>query len=125
MRLSDHSRQPGRYPGTLEKVLTGAAGALLLVAAFMFSLMILAVAVVVGLMVWGYFWWKTRKLREALREQARYGEGFQEGGFHRQPQGPERGARSGDGQVIEGEAVVVDEAAEQRQSPSPPHQPRP
>jgi hypothetical protein len=44
----------------------------------------LAVVVAVGLVVWGYFWWKTRALRQAMRER---------------PPG---------GHVVEGEAVVVE-----------------
>lgn len=94
-------------PGVLEKVLTGVVGALLLVAAFMFSLMILAVAVVVGLMIWGYFWWKTRKIRQAMREQSMREQPLRE--------------RPRDGHVIEGEASIVYETAEQEPSPPPRH----
>jgi len=81
-------------PGLLEKILTLVVGTLVLVAAFMFSLVILAVALVAGLLFWGYFWWKTRKLRQALREQ--------------QPSQPRRQQAPG-GHVIEGEAKVVDD----------------
>ncbi|MDP1654048.1 MAG: hypothetical protein Q8L56_15115 [Rhodocyclaceae bacterium] len=80
-----------RPTGLLEKTLTLIAGTLVLVAAFMFSLVILVVAVALGLMFWGYFWWKTRKIRQFMREQ------------------PPREQRPPSGQVIEGEVVVVDE----------------
>lgn len=86
-----HNRYP-REPGLLEKIVALVAGAILLVVGFMFSLVLLAVIVSLGLLVWGYLWWKTRKLRHALREQA---------------QTAQR-APAADGQVIEGEAVVVE-----------------
>lgn len=72
--------------GLLGKVLTFALAAVLLVVAFMFSLMVFAILVTVGLLVWGYLWWKTRELRRQMREQ---------------PQG---------GRVIEGEAIRDDES---------------
>lgn len=61
------------------------AGLALLVLGFMFSVVLLAVVAVAGLGIWSYVWWKTRKLRRAMREQAP------------------------NGQVIDGEAVVVEE----------------
>lgn len=74
----------------LRNALALITGAILLVIGFMFSLVILAVVFVIGLAVWGYFWWKTRKLRQALREEAM-----------RCP--------PSDGHIVEGEAIVVDE----------------
>jgi hypothetical protein len=53
----------------LGKVLTFAAGAVLLVVAFMFSVMVFAVLVAVGLLGVGYLWWKTRDLRRQMRER--------------------------------------------------------
>lgn len=50
-------------------ILTGA----LLVLAFMFSLVALAVAAVGGLIFAGWFWWKTRALRKAMRAAAPVG----------------------------------------------------
>lgn len=72
-------------PGLLGRILGVLVGAALLVLGVMFSVVLLAVLAVAGLAAWGYFWWKTRKLRRALRER---------------PPG---------GQVIEGEAVIVQE----------------
>lgn len=74
-------------PGPLGKLVALLAGMILLVAAFMFSVVILAIVSVVGLAAWGYFWWKTRALRRAMRENT-----------------------SANGQVIDGEAVVVDDS---------------
>lgn len=75
----------GLAAGPLGKFLTPLAGAILLIVGFMFSLVIFAVVAVVGLAVGAYLWWKTRELRKAMRE------------------------RPAGGQVIDGEAVVVDE----------------
>ncbi|MCM2289932.1 MAG: hypothetical protein NDI67_12970 [Sulfuritalea sp.] len=79
-----------RESGLLTKVLAALAGAVLLVLGFMFSLVILALAVVAGVAVWGWFWWKTRELRKAMQQ------------------------RPADGHVIEGEAIVVNEYASTR-----------
>lgn len=76
--------QPGQ-PSLLKKILALMAGVVLLVAGFMFSLVILAFFVCVGLVVLSYFWWKTRALRKAMKQ------------------------RPPDGHVIDGEAIVVDE----------------
>lgn len=61
------------------------AGVILLILGFVFSVVLLAIIVVLGLAALGYVWWRTRKLRRAMREQAP------------------------GGQVIEGEASVVEE----------------
>jgi UPF0716 family protein affecting phage T7 exclusion len=78
-------------PGLLEKFIALIAGAILLVVGFMFSLLLFAVIVSLGLLVWGYFWWKTRKLRRAMREQAQ-----------------SQSTTPAGGQVIEGEAIIVE-----------------
>jgi len=69
----------------LGNVLALLTSAILLILGFMFSVVAIAVIAVLGLTVWGYLWWKTRKLRRAMQELA-----------------PE-------GQVIDGEAIVVEE----------------
>lgn len=66
-RYARFSRQP---QGLLGKLLTLVLGAAFLVFAFMFSLVALAIAAVGGLMLWGWIWWKTRALRQQLRDQA-------------------------------------------------------
>lgn len=76
--------------GPIAKALAAVGGAILLVLGFMFSLVVLAVAVVVGFCIWGWFWWKTRKLRQQINAQMRE-------------------QRSAGGDLIEGEAVVVEE----------------
>lgn len=93
-----------KNPALPEKILTLVIGMLVLVAAFMFSLVILAVALVAGLLFGGYFWWKTRKIRQIMREQ--------------QQSQPRQQSAPG-GHVIEGEAIVVEEIHEQTQATNP------
>ncbi len=69
----------------LKNLLALIAGVVLLILGVMFSVVLLAVVGVAGLGLWGYVWWKTRKLRGAMRQQAP------------------------GGQVIDGEAIVVEE----------------
>lgn len=82
--------------GFLGKIVTTLLAAGLLVVGFMFSIVILAVVAVLGLIGLGYFWWKTRALRRAIREQMA------------------AAARSEQSAVIEGEASVVREASGQQ-----------
>lgn len=83
-------------PGPFGKLLAYSLGALLLVGAFMFSLVVLILAAIAGSALLLYFWWKTRKLR---REMAAHPPG---------------------GNVIEGEAVVVETYRETTRV-QPPH----
>ncbi len=41
----------------------------MLVAAFTLSLLVFALLATIGLLVWGYVWWKTRELRRQMRER--------------------------------------------------------
>lgn len=93
--------------GPLTKLFSVILGGVVLVVGFMFSLVVLAVAVVGGLAVWGWFWWRTRQLRQALRARTPpYGDGSS-------------------GEVIDGEAVIVEETVTRvissRSSASPDH----
>jgi len=56
--------------GIAGKLLTALFSVGLLVLGVMFSLVALAVAAVIGLLFAGWFWWKTRALRKAMREAA-------------------------------------------------------
>ena len=75
----------------LGQVLALVTGVILLVLGFMFSMVLLAVFVALGLTLGAWFFWKTRHLRKAMREAAAM----------RTP--------PADGNVIEGEAVIVEE----------------
>lgn len=61
--------QTGSEPGLLQKLLALVVGATLLILGFMFSIVVLAVVAVLGIIGFGYFWWKTRALRKAMRER--------------------------------------------------------
>lgn len=76
--------------GPLGRFFAALVGVALLIAGVFFSVVALAVIVVLGLALWAYLWWKTRALRRAMREQA--------------------AARpyEGTATVVEGEATVVD-----------------
>jgi hypothetical protein len=82
-------------PGPLAKFLTLIVGGILLVLGLMFSMVLFGVIVVLSLFAGGYFWWKTRHVRKVM--QAAMEQAAQ--------QGPDRG------EVIEGEAVVVDDGS--------------
>lgn len=69
----------------LRKAFALLVGAILLILGFMASLVVFATVAVLGLALWTYVWWKTRKLRRTMQAQAP------------------------GGQVIDGEAVVVEE----------------
>lgn len=60
----------------------------LLIAAFVFASLLLAVAATLALLVWAWLWWKTRKLRQAMARHRR------------------ENVREGAGKVIEGEYRV-------------------
>jgi UPF0716 family protein affecting phage T7 exclusion len=78
-------------PGLLGKLLAFVAATILLVLGLMFSVVLLAVFVIVGIALGAWFFWKTRHVRKAMREA---------GAMQNPP---------ADGHVIEGEAVIVEE----------------
>jgi 1,4-dihydroxy-2-naphthoate octaprenyltransferase len=90
----------GRQPQTLlARVLAVVVGLLALAAAFMFSIVIFGAVAIAGLILWLYFLWKTRALRQQIREQMRA-----------QEAAPKAAQADPAGEVIEGESVrVVDE----------------
>ncbi len=73
----------------LKNLLAVVAGVIALILGVMFSVILLAVFCVIAVAALTFFWWKTRKLRKTMRDEARA-----------RPQG---------GIVIEGEAVVVED----------------
>ena len=77
--------------GPLGKLLAFVVATILLVLGLMFSVVLLAVFVIVAIALGAWFFWKTRHLRKAMREA----------GAMRSP--------PADGHVIEGEAVIVEE----------------
>ncbi len=91
----------GRQPkGPVAQVLTVIVGVLFLAGALMFSLVFFAVIAVAGLVLWLWFWWKTRALRKQIREQ-----------MQAQSVEPPDLEPMEKGEVIEGEVIrVVDES---------------
>lgn len=89
---------PLQSPGLLGRIVAFAVSAALIVLAFMFSLVALAVVGIGGVLLGGWLWWKTRQLRKQMREQ----------GFAVR-------AESDQGQIIEGEAFRTDEPPFTRQ----------
>lgn len=55
--------------GLIGRVLGVAVGAVVLVAALLFSVVVFAVLLAAGVIVGGYLWWRTRALRRQLRAQ--------------------------------------------------------
>jgi hypothetical protein len=53
--------------GVLQRVVGVGLGLLFLVAVFIFTSLIVAALLAVGLVVWGWVWWRTRALRRAQR----------------------------------------------------------
>jgi hypothetical protein len=69
-RLSEAGPRPRPFAlGFLSKVLALAAGIVVLVAALVFSLVLVAVVASVGIVAWAYLWWRTRDLRKQMRER--------------------------------------------------------
>ena len=67
--------------------------------AMTFSVVLFAVVASIGLLVWGYLWWKTRDLRKAMREHVR---------TQQEAAGRAGGATApaaGRGEVLEGEVI--------------------
>jgi len=85
---------PRQTPSLPGQILTLALTAVFLVVALMFSVVVFVVLAVGGLLVWIYFWWKTRELRKQLRDRPL--------------------DASDRGQVIEGEVIRADDVGQDR-----------
>ncbi|MDR0576156.1 MAG: hypothetical protein LBI87_01115 [Candidatus Accumulibacter sp.] len=88
----------GRPKSLLARIAGALCAALAFAVALMFSLVLFAVLALAALAFWGYWRWKTRALREAMR-----GQRFEMPGGNAANDAP-RGAT-----IIEGEAVRVEE----------------
>jgi len=60
---------------TLTRIAGALLGIALFIAAFIFTSVILAVAAVFAVIVWGWLMWRTRHLRRAVDRAAKEGEG--------------------------------------------------
>jgi len=93
---------PGtRQPSLIGRILGTIAGLLLLAGAFVFSVFLFAALAIVGVVLWGFLWWKTREVRKQMRAQMEQ--------MRRQGADPGAAPPPGNGAVIEGEFVREDE----------------
>ena len=86
---------PSAQPSLIGKLIGFVVMSVILVLGLMFSVVLLAGVLVIGLGAFGYFWWKTRDVRKKMKEQA-------------------AAQTSRDGVIIEGEAVIVEDVAQER-----------
>ena len=91
-------------PGILSKIVAFVVTVAVASVALMFSVFLFAVAIVVGLFIWAYLWWKMRGIRKQMEKQMKeHGDqaGMWQQHFYR---------RSENGDVLEGEVIrEVDE----------------
>jgi hypothetical protein len=100
--LSDTTVKP---PSLLQKAGAIVATAALAGVALMFSAVLLALVLSMGAVASAYLWWKTRELRKQMRDLPPHGATIQ---------GEIFAGEELKGQVIEGEAVRVDESHDGR-----------
>lgn len=62
------SPRPGQPRSLLQKIVTVAIAAGVFALALMFSVVVFALVLTVGVVAWGYLWWKSRDLRRKMRE---------------------------------------------------------
>jgi len=89
------------------RIVGGIIGIVLLAGALVFSVFLFAALAVVGVVLWGFLWWKTRGVRKQMREHM---ERMQEQ-MNRQGSPGTEAAR---GDVIEGQFVREDVHDEER-----------
>lgn len=99
----DYRRPDAPEPSLLGRILGVAAGAVLLIAALMFSVVVFAFALAAGLLAWGYLWWKTREVRRRMREEMEARQMGQPYGGEAQSHDPPQGGRIIEGEVIRDE----------------------
>ena len=95
-------RLPAPVMGFFGRVLATVVTVVVGVGLLMFSIVVFAVIFAVGLGFWAYLWWKTRELRQALREQVAQAA--------RNPETTTRTTTNPSATVIEGEYVRLDDA---------------
>jgi Flp pilus assembly protein TadB len=92
---------PNPFRNLLAVVATAAAFGL----ALMFSVVVVAVILVAGMLGWAYLWWKTRELRKQMRN-------YQPPGMVREGEMAENDVIRGE--VIEGEVIHVVDTQEEK-----------
>lgn len=103
-RLAGSAARP---PSLLQKVLGVVVAGAIFVVMLMFSMVAFAAVAAVGLVVWGWLWWKTRELRKQMRSARTH---------------PPGGPHPPGGLVLEGEVIREvrgdDDAPESGRGPS-------
>jgi hypothetical protein len=93
MQMKYELNSPPGSPSPLRKLAAFVVTAGLLGLVLMFSVVLLAVILVVGTIAWGYLWWKSRELRKRMHDF--------------QSRAMEREQKAGDDGVFEGEVIRV------------------
>ena len=66
--FSQFANRRARPMSVWQKIVAAVVGGGVFILALMFSVVLFAVVVTVGLAAWGYLWWKTRNLRKQMRD---------------------------------------------------------
>lgn len=100
----DPAAGPGSLPppsarpaGVVKKALAIVVAAALFVLAMMASVVLFAVVLTAGAVLWGYLWWKTRAARKAMAERMAEAQAWQ--------QRQQQGSSGASGLVLEGEVI--------------------
>jgi hypothetical protein len=99
-----NNRRTGGAGGLVTRILAAVVSIALLVVGLMFSLVIFAVALAVGLVVFGWMWWKFRKAIRQARQDPRF----------QQYADQMRGVPPPGGDIIEGEVIREERPDEPR-----------
>jgi O-antigen/teichoic acid export membrane protein len=93
MQMKYEFLAPPNSSSPLRKLVTLIMTAVLAGLVLMFSAVLLVIIMIVGTVVWGYLWWKTRELRKRMRD------------FHARAM--EREEMASNDAVFEGEVIRV------------------
>ncbi len=93
MQMKYVLNSPPKSPNPLRKLAAFVATAGLVGLALMFSVVLLAIILIVATIAWGYLWWKSRELRKRMRDA--------------QFQAMAREQKADDDGVFEGEVIRV------------------
>ncbi len=95
----------GRSPRSLlERIVGILLGVLALGATLFFSAVVFVILAIAGLVIWGYFWWRTRALRQQMQEQMQ-----QMRAREFDPACRDAAQEPHDNNVIDGESVRLDD----------------
>jgi hypothetical protein len=68
MTYFERLSRSGEPPGLVSRIVAFVVTVALVGVALMFSVVLFAVVLTVGMVAWGYLWWRTRELRRQMRE---------------------------------------------------------